>query len=138
MPSQLQICPPASRWRGFWLVLALLGFSLQAGGQNLPSLNSLSVKFAPQHADSIDAERAASEFGDLLFSLVNFARFAGINPEEALERTNRKFIQRFQYLETEAARDGHQLTDLTLAEMDTYWERAKRLPASATSDRGKK
>ncbi|MBC6608529.1 nucleoside triphosphate pyrophosphohydrolase [Hymenobacter sp. BT188] len=96
-------------------------------------LGEFGAEFAPQNADSIDSERAASEFGDLLFSLVNFARFAGINPEEALERTNRKFIQRFQYLETEAARDGHQLTDLTLAEMDTYWERAKKLPASTTS-----
>ncbi|WP_373285345.1 nucleoside triphosphate pyrophosphohydrolase [Hymenobacter qilianensis] len=101
-------------------------------------LGEFGAEFAPQNADSIDSERAASEFGDLLFSLVNFARFAGINPEEALERTNRKFIQRFQYLETEAARDGHQLTDLTLAEMDTYWERAKKLPASTTSKSGGK
>ncbi|QIL78045.1 nucleoside triphosphate pyrophosphohydrolase [Hymenobacter sp. HDW8] len=101
-------------------------------------LGEFGAEFAPQNAESIDSERAASEFGDLLFSLVNFARFAGINPEEALERTNRKFIQRFQYLETEAARDGHQLTDLTLAEMDTYWERAKKLPASATSEQGEK
>ena len=54
----------------------------------------------------------------MLFSLVNFARFAGINPEEALERTNRKFISRFQYLETAAAANGQQLADLTLAQMD--------------------
>jgi XTP/dITP diphosphohydrolase len=88
-------------------------------------LNEFGAEFAPQDASEINSERATAEFGDLLFSLVNFARFAGINPEEALERTNRKFIQRFQYLETEAARDGHRLADLTLAEMDTYWERAK-------------
>ncbi|QDA59727.1 nucleoside triphosphate pyrophosphohydrolase [Hymenobacter jejuensis] len=75
-------------------------------------------------------QRAADEFGDLLFSLVNFARFAGINPEEALERTNRKFIRRFQYLETEAAREGYRLAELTLAEMDIYWERAKQLPTT--------
>ena len=62
-----------------------------------------------------------------LFSLINFARHAGINPEEALERTNRKFIQRFQYLETQSAREGHQLANLTLAQMDVYWEEAKRL-----------
>lgn len=80
----------------------------------------------------MNAERAAAEFGDLLFSLVNFARFAGINPEEALERTNRKFISRFQYLETAAAADGHQLADLTLAQMDGYWEQAKRRPAQPT------
>ncbi|MBO3270377.1 nucleoside triphosphate pyrophosphohydrolase [Hymenobacter defluvii] len=77
-------------------------------------------------ADTARQERAAQEFGDLLFSLVNFARFAGINPEEALERTNRKFIQRFQFLESAAARDGHQLADLTLPEMDVYWETAKK------------
>ena len=74
----------------------------------------------------MNAEQAADEFGDLLFSLVNFARFAGINPEEALERTNRKFISRFQYLETAAAANGQRLTDLTLAQMDVYWEQAKQ------------
>ncbi|WP_310391506.1 nucleoside triphosphate pyrophosphohydrolase [Hymenobacter sp.] len=76
--------------------------------------------------ERMNAERAADEFGDLLFSLVNFARFAGINPEEALERTNRKFISRFQYLEAAAATAGEQLADLTLAQMDVYWEEAKR------------
>lgn len=81
---------------------------------------------ATDTADPARQERAAQEFGDLLFSLVNFARFAGINPEEALERTNRKFIQRFQFLEAAAARDGHQLADLTLPEMDVYWETAKK------------
>ena len=77
-------------------------------------------------AEAARAERATAEFGDLLFSLVNFARFAGINPEEALERTNRKFISRFQYLETAAQADGHALRDLNLAQMDVYWEAAKR------------
>jgi XTP/dITP diphosphohydrolase len=101
-------------------------------------LNEFGAEFAPQDASEINSERATAEFGDLLFSLVNFARFAGINPEEALERTNRKFIQRFQYLETEAARDGHRLADLTLAEMDTYWERAKSLPSLAASRSGEK
>lgn len=78
-------------------------------------------------AEATRAERATQEFGDLLFSLVNFARFAGINPEEALERTNRKFISRFQYLEAEASAAGQRLSDLTLAQMDVYWEQAKRL-----------
>jgi len=79
--------------------------------------------------DTSRAERAAQEFGDLLFSLVNFARFAGINPEEALERTNRKFISRFQYLESAASRAGHALPDLTLAQMDIYWNEAKQAEA---------
>lgn len=78
------------------------------------------------HAN-IDKEKALAEFGDLLFSLVNYARFIEIDPEEALERTNKKFIKRFQYLEKESARDGKKLGEMTLAEMDTYWNRAKSL-----------
>ncbi|MEZ0607885.1 nucleoside triphosphate pyrophosphohydrolase [Fibrella sp. WM1] len=74
------------------------------------------------------AERAEGEFGDLLFSLVNYARFININPETALERTNRKFIKRFQYLEEQARANGQQLSDMTLAEMDVYWNAAKRMP----------
>ncbi|TGE17150.1 nucleoside triphosphate pyrophosphohydrolase [Hymenobacter elongatus] len=90
-------------------------------------LAEFGVEYA--HADPAqrNQEQAAAEFGDLLFSLVNFARFAGINPEEALERTNRKFIHRFQYLETESARDGHRLADMTLVQMDMYWEQAKKM-----------
>lgn len=68
-----------------------------------------------------------AEFGDLLFSLVNFARFLDIDPEEALERTNKKFIKRFKYLEEQSARDGKKLGEMTLAEMDAYWEKAKSL-----------
>lgn len=75
----------------------------------------------------IDQEKAQSEFGDLLFSLINYARFAGINPEEALERTNKKFIRRFQYLEQEAAKAGKSLSDMSLEEMDVYWNEAKKL-----------
>jgi XTP/dITP diphosphohydrolase len=60
-----------------------------------------------------------------LFSLINFARFVDINPEEALEKTNMKFIQRFQYMEKESAIDGKNLADMTLSEMDKYWEKAK-------------
>lgn len=67
------------------------------------------------------------EFGDLLFALINYARFIGVNPEDALEKTNRKFIRRFQYLEKESAKDGKQLSDMTLGEMDVYWNRAKEL-----------
>jgi MazG family protein len=75
----------------------------------------------------INRGKAMGEFGDLLFSLVNYARFIDIDPEEALERTNKKFIKRFQYLESESARDGKKLGEMTLAEMDVYWERAKTL-----------
>jgi XTP/dITP diphosphohydrolase len=75
----------------------------------------------------IDQERAEGEFGDLLFSLINYARFVGINPENALEKTNRKFIKRFQHLENRAAEHGKKLQDMTLAEMDVYWNEAKKL-----------
>ena len=68
-----------------------------------------------------------AEFGDLLFSLVNYARFLQIDPEEALERTNKKFIKRFNYLEQASARDGKKLGEMTLAEMDVYWNQAKNL-----------
>ncbi|RZK27344.1 MAG: nucleoside triphosphate pyrophosphohydrolase [Hymenobacter sp.] len=77
-------------------------------------------------ADAAQAARATQEFGDLLFSLVNFARFAGINPEEALERTNRKFIARFQHLEAAVTKAGQQLSELKLAQLDAYWQQAKQ------------
>src|SRR5690606_24023745 len=74
----------------------------------------------------IDQEKASGEFGDLLFSLINYARFIDINPEEALERTNKKFIKRFQYLENAAKNAGKELSDMTLAEMDVFWDEAKK------------
>ena len=74
--------------------------------------------------DRIEAE---GELGDLMFSLVNFARFIDLNPETAVERTNRKFIKRFQHLEKRAAEIGKALSEMTLAEMDVYWEEAKKL-----------
>jgi len=66
-----------------------------------------------------------AEFGDVLFSLINYARFLKVNPEDALERTNKKFIARFQYLERKAAESGKSLRDMTLAEMEIYWQEAK-------------
>lgn len=75
----------------------------------------------------IDKEKATAEFGDLLFSLINYARFIEINPEEALERTNLKFIKRFRYLENSAKESGKSLSEMTLAEMDVYWNEAKKL-----------
>ena len=68
-----------------------------------------------------------SEFGDVLFSLINYARFLKINPEDALERTNKKFIKRFQYLENKAVEMGKSLSDMTLSEMDVFWDEAKKI-----------
>ncbi|KFD40137.1 nucleoside triphosphate pyrophosphohydrolase [Schleiferia thermophila str. Yellowstone] len=70
-------------------------------------------------------EKMENEFGDLLFSLINYARFLNINPENALEKTNKKFIHRFTYMEKAVQAAGHNLHNLTLAEMDKYWEQAK-------------
>lgn len=80
-----------------------------------------------QAADSGDQKHMEEEFGDLLFSLINFARFKNINAEEVLERTNKKFIFRFQYLEEAAKKSGKNLSDMTLEEMDVYWNEAKKL-----------
>lgn len=74
-----------------------------------------------------DADAMESEFGDVLFSLVNYARYKNINPENALERTNKKFTKRFQYLESKAKTLNKDLKDMTLAEMDVFWEEAKKL-----------
>ncbi|RUA34644.1 MAG: nucleoside triphosphate pyrophosphohydrolase [Bacteroidetes bacterium] len=80
-----------------------------------------------QEEQSGDQEKATEEFGDLMFSLINYARFAGINPEEALEKTNKKFIKRFNYLEEESKKEGKQISEMSLEEMDVYWEKAKKL-----------
>lgn len=84
-------------------------------------------QFDTEKSEAIDKREAESEFGDVLFSLVNYARFININPETALERTNKKFIKRFQYLESKAKEMDKQLSDMTLAEMDVFWEEAKKL-----------
>lgn len=76
---------------------------------------------------SNNADQMESEFGDVFFSMVNYARFLGVNPENALERTNKKFIDRFQYLEGKAKELGKTLREMTLAEMDVYWEEAKKM-----------
>lgn len=85
-------------------------------------LNELQVEVLNQNQDKIEAE-----FGDVLFSMINYARFLKINPEDALERTNKKFIKRFQYLESKATEIGKPLSEMTLAEMNVFWEEAKKI-----------
>ena len=75
----------------------------------------------------MDKEKAEQEFGDVLFSLINAARLYKINPDNALEHTNQKFIRRFNYVEQHSIRQGRSLKEMTLAEMDALWEEAKRL-----------
>ncbi|MDR1762832.1 MAG: nucleoside triphosphate pyrophosphohydrolase [Dysgonamonadaceae bacterium] len=79
-----------------------------------------------QEIDRMDADRMESEFGDLFFSLINAARLYKINPDNALERTNQKFINRFNYMEQKAAEQGKSLNDMTLAEMEVFWQEAKK------------
>ncbi|AWI27051.1 nucleoside triphosphate pyrophosphohydrolase [Flavobacterium pallidum] len=79
-----------------------------------------------EEVQSGDHDKIEGEFGDVLFSMINYARFLNINPEDALERTNKKFIKRFQYLESKAGEIGKPLSEMTLAEMDVFWNEAKR------------
>jgi len=72
-------------------------------------------------------EKINQEFGDVLFSMINYARFLNVNPEDALEQTNKKFIKRFKYLEEKSNEIGKPLSEMTLAEMDVYWNEAKKL-----------
>jgi XTP/dITP diphosphohydrolase len=88
-------------------------------------LNEFKTEFNIETNTALDIAAAESEFGDLIFSLINYARFVGINPEDALERTNKKFIKRFTYLETQAQRNGLSLANMSLNEMDKFWEEAK-------------
>lgn len=76
-------------------------------------------------SDRGNQEKINSEFGDLIFSLINYARFIDVNPEEALERTNKKFISRFTFLEDRVNHTGKKMNDLSLAEMDKIWDEAK-------------
>ncbi|MCF2496573.1 nucleoside triphosphate pyrophosphohydrolase [Dyadobacter chenhuakuii] len=90
-------------------------------------LQEFKENFNIENGEVIDQKEAEGEFGDLLFSLVNYSRFVDINPETALERTNKKFIRRFQYLEEAARAKGKSLSDMTLEEMDVYWNEAKAI-----------
>jgi XTP/dITP diphosphohydrolase len=98
-------------------------YSQQVWNKVIEELNEL------KHEVDTKAEKARmeDEFGDLLFALVNYARYIGVNPEDALERTNKKFIRRFQFIERESLKDGKNMVDMSLEEMDEYWKKAKML-----------
>jgi len=76
-----------------------------------------------------NSEKMEDEFGDILFALINYARFININPEDALEKTNRKFIKRFNFIEQKAKEQGKLLSEMTLEEMEELWQKAKTMPA---------
>lgn len=106
--------------------VAGVGFDWENPGQVLEKVQE-EFQEMEQARLSKDPEALEAEMGDVFFAMVNYARFLGINPENALERTNKKFIRRFQYLENEAGKAGKALRDMNLEEMDTYWEAAKRM-----------
>lgn len=102
-----------------------VGFDWENGEQVFEKVQEELEEFrveVKQNSDKIE-----DEFGDVLFSLINYARFIGVNPEDALEKTNKKFIKRFQYLEKESKADGKQMGEMSLEEMDQYWEAAKKI-----------
>jgi len=90
-------------------------------------LNEFKDEFNGLDDQQIDQVKAENEFGDLLFSLVNYARFLKINPEDALEHTNKKVMERFQHLEAEIKKEGKKIEEMDLKELDKYWEKAKLL-----------
>jgi len=104
--------------------VAGVGFDWEKPEQVFEKLQEELEEFTSE-VKSGDIDKMEAEFGDVLFSMVNYARFLDINPENALERTNKKFIKRFQYLEGKAKDIGKELKDMTLAEMDVFWEEAK-------------
>ena len=103
-----------------------VGFDWEASHQVFDKLKEelaeLELEINQGNKDNIE-----NELGDVFFSLINYARFLKVNPENALERTNKKFIKRFKYLEDKARLMNKSLHDMTLKEMDVYWEEAKKL-----------
>ena len=106
--------------------VAGVGFDWEAPNQVWVKVEEELNEFRAE-VKSGDKDAIENEFGDVLFSMVNYARFLDINPENALERTNKKFSKRFQYLESKAKALNKPLKEMTLAEMDVFWEEAKQL-----------
>lgn len=104
-----------------------VGFDWEKPEQVWEKVQEEILEFKHEVETKASKEKIENEFGDVLFSLINYARFMDINPEDALEKTNKKFIKRFQYLEQEASKAGKQLSEMSLAEMDIYWNKAKGL-----------
>ena len=94
----------------------------QVWGKVLEEIEELKVEI-----EKGDNDRIESEFGDVLFALTNYARFINVNPEDALERTNKRFIKRFQIMENEIKEKGMDMSEMSLIEMDVYWENAKKI-----------
>ena len=123
VPASLPALVKASRIQD---KVAGVGFDWEHPRQVFEKLKEELEEFQ-EEVDAENTEEMEAEFGDVLFSMINYARFLNINPENALERTNKKFIRRFQYLEQKAKDQKKALKDMTLSEMDVFWEEAKSL-----------
>lgn len=123
VPKSLPALVKASRIQD---KVAGVGFDWEKPAQVWEKLEEELQEFR-QEVESGSQDAIEAEFGDVMFSMINYARFLKINPEDALERTNKKFIKRFQYLEEKATGLGKSLKDMSLAEMDVFWEEAKKL-----------
>lgn len=121
MPRSLPALVKASRIQE---KVAGVGFDWDTPDQVFEKVKEELDEFSAE-IDKANQDKMEAEFGDVLFSMINYARFLGINPENALERTNKKFIKRFQYLEREAELKKMSLKQMKLAEMDKIWEKAK-------------
>lgn len=122
VPKSLPALVKASRIQD---KVAGVGFDWEAPNQVWEKVEEELAEFKAEVTKG-NQERIESEFGDVLFSMINYARFLKINPENALERTNKKFTKRFQYLEQKAKEINKPLSEMTLSEMDVYWEEAKK------------
>ena len=102
-----------------------VGFEWETRDQVWEKVREEQEEFQKELNNGADHDTLEDELGDVLFALINYARFAHINPEDALERTNKKFIRRFKYIEDQAAKKSRKLKDMTLEEMDALWNEAK-------------
>ncbi len=104
-----------------------VGFDWEKKEQVYHKVEEELTELAAEVNSDASKDRVEAELGDVLFSMINYARFLGVNPEDALERTNKKFIKRFQFLEEASARDGKKMGEMSLSEMDEYWNKAKTI-----------
>ena len=116
-----------------FLLMMIMIYSNHLVSQKIEMVNDLKEQTEEYKSRNAYAQsrlikvKLESELGDVLFALINYARFLNINSEDALEKTNKKFIKRFQFLENKAKENGKALQDMTLAEMDIYWNEAKKI-----------
>lgn len=122
VPSSLPAMIKASRIQD---KAKAVGFDWENSAQVFEKVKEELEELRHEIESQTSKEKIEEEFGDLMFSMINYARFIDVNPEDALERTNKKFIKRFQYIEQKAKENGKQLSDMSLSEMDAYWNEAK-------------